>query len=86
QKKYSKPENIFNYIRELETKINLYKIKEKDYEQAIEEKKKKLEKAERVNASLQNTLQKLEKKINMANELIASGKYPGAEKNKNKEK
>lgn len=72
--KYSSSDKIFNYIKELEAKINTYKIKEKDYKEIIEEQTKQIEKAEKVNQALKQSIQKLDKKISLANTLIASKK------------
>ena len=68
--KYSSTEKIFNYIKELESKINGYKIKEKDYKEKIEQQTKEIEKAEKVNTQLKQTLEKLDKKITMANTIM----------------
>ena len=69
-----KEQKIFNYIKELEAKINGYKIKEKDYKDKIEEQTKEIEKAERLNQSLKQSIQKLDKKISLANTLTAKNK------------
>ena len=70
--KYSSTEKIFNYIKELESKINGYKIKEKDYKDKIEQQTKEIEKAEKINTQLKQTLAKLDKKISMANTIMNS--------------
>lgn len=66
---YSTPEKIFAYIQELEKQINCYKAREKDYKERIEEKTKQIEKVEKTNQSLKESIQRLDRKIAIASKI-----------------
>lgn len=57
----------------MEKQINGYKAREKDFKERIKEKTMEIEKIEKTNQSLKNAIQKLDKKIEIAAKLTASG-------------
>ncbi len=61
--KYSNRDNLNKYIRNIETSINKYKIKENEQSENIDELSYKLEKQEKVNDKLREQIENLKNKL-----------------------
>lgn len=64
KKKYSNPDNLNKYIRNLETTINKYKIQETEQLKSLENVNDKLKKQEKINSSLKDQIEYLKSKLN----------------------
>jgi hypothetical protein len=74
KKKFSSPQKIIEYIREMEKEINKYKIREIDYKEEIEKKTKEIEKYTLIQNDLKKQIEKLDNKISLSEKLIKNEK------------